>query len=114
LIRLEGDEIPRFLGMKLSPHQIDLREVLALAELRGTLPGEVIALGIQPEQVEMSTEFSPPVTARLDQLVNLAAETLHDWGIGVCRWTDSGTHASWETPADTREDSRHETASTHA
>src|SRR5687767_9510143 len=35
---LEREEIPRVLGMKLSPHQIDLREVLALAELRSALP----------------------------------------------------------------------------
>jgi hydrogenase maturation protease len=96
LIRLEGDEIPRFLGMKLSPHQVDLREVLALAELRGTLPGQVIALGIQPARVEMSTTLSPEIAARLDQFVHLAAETLYDWGIGVRRWTDGGLHASLE------------------
>jgi hydrogenase maturation protease len=114
LIRLEGDEIPRFLGMKLSPHQIDLREVLALAELRGTLPAEVIALGIQPEKVEMSTDFSPPVAARMDQLVHLAAEILHDWGIGVCRWTEGGTHGSWEPSAKAHPGSLYEAAAVHA
>ena len=107
LIRLEGDEIPRFLGQKLSPHQIDLREVLALAELRGTLPGQVITLGIQPERVELSTTFSPPVAARLDQLVHLAAEILFDWGIGVCRWSEGGPHGFSEV-------SRHEAALAHA
>lgn len=114
LIRLEGDEIPRFLGLKLSPHQIDLREVLALAELRGTFPSQVVALGIQPERVEMSTVFSPVVAARLDQLVHLAAEILYDWGIGVCRWTDSGPHAFTEFPADAPQVSRHEAAPAHA
>ena len=88
LIRLEGDEIPRFLSQKLSPHQIDLREVLALAELRGTVPGEIIALGIQPARVEMSTTLSPEVEARLDQLVHMAAEILQRWDLGVCRWSD--------------------------
>jgi len=53
LVTLEGDEIPRFLSTKLSPHQIDLREVLALAELRGTLPEEIVAMGLQPGRVEI-------------------------------------------------------------
>lgn len=100
LIRLEGEEIPRFLSMKLSPHQIDLREVLALAQLRGTLPGQVIALGIQPARVEMSTVFSAEVGSRLDQLIHLAAEVLYDWGIGVCRWSENGHRASTEFSAD--------------
>jgi hydrogenase maturation protease len=98
LIRLEGDEIPRFLGLKLSPHQIDLREVLALSELRGTLPNELIALGIQPARVEMSTTLSPVVEARLDQLVHMTAETLMNWGFGVCRWSDHGRRARHAVP----------------
>ena len=114
LIRLEGDEIPRFLGLKLSPHQIDLREVLALAELRGTLPSHVIALGIQPARVEMSTAFSPEVAARLDQFVHLAAETLYDWGIGVCRWTDVGRPTATEFSAVAPHLSGEEAALAHA
>ena len=114
LVRLEGDEIPRFLGQKLSPHQIDLREILALAELRGTLPGQVIALGIQPERVELSTTFSPPVAARLDQLVHLAAEILYDWGIGVCRWTEGGPHGFSNDSTEFSHLSRHEAALAHA
>jgi hypothetical protein len=38
----------RSAGSKLSPHQIDLREILAVVELRGTLPGETVAIGLQP------------------------------------------------------------------
>ena len=81
--RLTGDEIPRFLAQKVSPHQIDLREILALAELRGTLPGELVALGIQPARIEMSTALTPAVQAQLDQLVRMGAATLQAWGIHV-------------------------------
>lgn len=84
LIRLEGNDIPRFLMQKVSPHQIDLREVLALADLRGMLPRHLIALGIEPARVEMSTELSPAVEARLDDLVWMGVETLEEWGI-LCR-----------------------------
>jgi hydrogenase maturation protease len=81
IIRLEGNDVPRFLAQKLSPHQIDLREILALAELRGTLPRQIIALGIQPGRVEMSTDLTPEVEAHLDLLVSFGAALLRQWGI---------------------------------
>lgn len=80
LVELQGDEIPRFLARKLSPHQIDVKEVLALAELRGTLPEEVVALGLQPESVEMRISLSPRVAGGLDVLVDRVLERLRGWG----------------------------------
>lgn len=79
VVELEGDAIPRFFSTKLSPHQIDLKEVLALAELRGTLP-EVVALGIQPDSIEMRAGVSPRVAGALPRLVNAAVERLRGWG----------------------------------
>lgn len=81
LLALRDGEVPRFLATKLSPHQVDLREVLALAQLRGTLPRELVALGLQPALVEMSTALSPVVEARLGALVESAARTLAGWGV---------------------------------
>lgn len=86
LVRLERDDIPRFLAQKVSPHQIDLREVLALAELRGMLPPHLIALGLQPERIELSTELSFPVAARLDELVRAGVDTLEQWGCHCRQW----------------------------
>lgn len=77
---LERHELPRYFALKLSPHQIDLREVLALAELRGALPRELVALGIQPAVVEMQTELTPPVEAALGKLVDLVADRLEAAG----------------------------------
>ncbi len=79
-IELEREEIPRYLGLKLSPHQLDLREVLALAELRGTLPEETIAIGVQPDRVELSLELSPVVAAKLPGLLSDIEEQLVRWG----------------------------------
>ena len=45
LVVIERDELPRYFSLKISPHQIDLREVLGLAELRGTLPAAAVAIG---------------------------------------------------------------------
>ncbi|MEP7091833.1 MAG: hydrogenase maturation protease, partial [Nocardioidaceae bacterium] len=38
VVRLEGDQLPRFLRTKLSPHQVGLLDVLVAARLRGTDP----------------------------------------------------------------------------
>ncbi len=81
LAELRDGEVPRFLAQKLSPHQIDLREVLALAEMRGTLPRELVALGLQPARIEMSTELSPEVAVHLGAMVDAAARQLTTWGV---------------------------------
>lgn len=80
LVTLERDEIPRYLGRTLSPHQLDLREVLALAELRGTLPEETTAVGIQPAAIELSLELSPEVGAALPALLDDLEARLRRWG----------------------------------
>jgi len=81
LIRLEGEAIPRMLGAgKLSPHQLDLQDVLAAATLRGRVPREMIALGIQPAVIEMRVGLSPAVEGAVDSLVARAIEVLTAWG----------------------------------
>ena len=73
---LERAEIPRYFQLKLSPHQIDLREVLGLAELRGKLPARLIAIGVQPERVEMGITLSPPVARAVDKVAHAAVDAL--------------------------------------
>lgn len=79
-IVLARDEIPRVLSLKVSPHQIDLREVLALAQLRGTLPARLTMIGVQPQRVELGEGLSPPVEAQVDSVVESALAQLREWG----------------------------------
>ena len=80
LLLLEREDLPRYFSHKLSPHQIDLREVLALAELRGNLPKDVVAIGVEPERVEMRAGLSPMVDAALGSLVALTLDRLEGLG----------------------------------
>jgi hydrogenase maturation protease len=73
---LERADIPRYFQLKLSPHQIDLREVLGLAELRGKLPARLIAIGVQPERIEMGITLSPPVARAVDKIAHAAVDAL--------------------------------------
>jgi hydrogenase maturation protease len=80
IVVLERDSLPAYLSRKLSPHEVDLRDVLALAELRGTLPAETVAIGVQPAVVELGTELSPAVSAALEPLVEAVVARLERWG----------------------------------
>ncbi|MDH3205136.1 MAG: HyaD/HybD family hydrogenase maturation endopeptidase [Gemmatimonadota bacterium] len=80
VIRLERDELPRHLRQKLSPHQIDLAEVLALAELRGTFPEQAVALGIEPDRVELHDGLSAKVQAAVPDLIEQVRAQLTAWG----------------------------------
>ncbi len=79
-VELQRDEIPRYLSTKVSPHQIDLREVLALTELRGTTPKNLVAIGLEPKVVTMSTELSREVRAGLSAVIDATVRQLRDWG----------------------------------
>jgi hydrogenase maturation protease len=91
-LRLERERLPRYLATKISPHQVDLRDVLALAELRGTLPADTIALGLQPASVEMRHSLSAVVRSRVDDLVGLVVQELAARG-HVCPPTVVPVHA---------------------
>lgn len=77
---LEQGQVPRYLSTKLSPHEVDLRDVFALAELRGNLPRELVAVGLQPQRIEMGTVLSDVVQAHMDDLLTTIARRLGTWG----------------------------------
>jgi len=93
LVELDRFEVPRRLDLKLSPHQIDLREVLALAEWRGTLPPELACLGLEPGSVELRAGLSPAVAGQLDRLTDAAAARLLAWGHPMARRAGVPAHA---------------------
>jgi hydrogenase maturation protease len=80
VVTLERDELPRLFALKLSPHQVDLREVLALAELRGRLPAQTVAIGIEPGAIALGEGLSPPVAARLQQCAQRVVARLQEMG----------------------------------
>jgi hydrogenase maturation protease len=83
LVVLQRSELPRYVAQKLSPHQVDLRDVLALAELRGNLPTYAVALGVQPERIELGTELSATAAERLEPAADAACAVLRHWGVNA-------------------------------
>ena len=80
VVRLEKDQLPRYFSIHLSPHQVDLREVLALAELRETFPAMAVAIGAEPVHLDLGTELSGPVAAQVDPVADLVVDQLERWG----------------------------------
>lgn len=80
LVVLERDRLPIYLTRKLSPHQVDMRDVLAVAELRGTLPRETVAIGVEPGSVTMGVELTPQVDDAIDKVVEAIIDRLRRWG----------------------------------
>jgi hydrogenase maturation protease len=80
VVVLERDRLPVYLSRKLSPHQVDMRDVLATAEWRGKLPDETVAIGVEPRVVKMGLELSPEVEKAIDGAIWLVIARLIQWG----------------------------------
>ena len=80
---LANEEVPRFMGArKLSLHQTGFQEVLAIAELTGNLPDELVLIGVQPEDFEdFGGNLRPVVSAQIQPTLEIALTCLRRWGI---------------------------------
>ncbi len=85
LVRLEGDDVPAFLSVKMSPHQIGVPDMLFAARLKDIYPAEVVLWGVQPGVLDVGLELSPPVAAQVGPLVDRVREELARWGLVVRR-----------------------------
>jgi len=78
---LRDAEVPAWGRTKLSPHQTGFNDVLALAQLNGRAPDAIVAVGVQPLELEdFGGSLTPPVRERLPEAVALAARELAAWG----------------------------------
>jgi len=80
LLRIEGDQVPSFLSVKMSPHQIGIPDMLFAARLKGIDPPNIVLWGVQPGSLEIGLELSPAVGAQVEALVEQAVEQLRQWG----------------------------------
>ena len=81
IFRLEGDEVPRAFASKLSVHQMGLQDLLAVAELQGHVPRNLVVWGVQPDCIEMGTKLTAPVAAAVEPLLANVLEELERWGV---------------------------------
>lgn len=80
VFRLEGEEVPRAFANKLSVHQMGLQDLLAVAELQGHLPAQLVVWGAQADSIEMGTDMSPAMISGMEQVITGVVEELAGWG----------------------------------
>ncbi len=81
IVTLVDDEIPAVLHHKLSPHHVGLADVLAVARMRGTLPEQVVLVGVQPASLDVGMTLSPTIQARLPAILQAVADQMAAWGV---------------------------------
>jgi hydrogenase maturation protease len=79
---VENDDVPKYLGAKkMSLHQTGFQEVLALAQLTGRYPQQVVLIGCQPEEIEdYGGSLRPLLRQALDVALQQALPFLERWG----------------------------------
>jgi hydrogenase maturation protease len=79
IIRLEGDEIPAYFGIKMSIHQLGFQEVLLAAKMRDRYPKHIMMFGMQPTSLELGIELTETNRGRLDELAQLVVAQVKRW-----------------------------------
>jgi hydrogenase maturation protease len=83
LVQLSGEELPIALQTKVSPHQMGLKDLLAVAELMGHAPREMVLVGIQPACIEMGDELSPNIAGQLEEMIDNVMIKLNEWNVKI-------------------------------
>lgn len=83
VVRLENDDVPVFLGQRLSPHQIGLSDLLCIAKLRGVAPETITLIGVQPAALDVSMELSESVAHLVPLLAEQVVNEMRAWGYTV-------------------------------
>lgn len=81
LFRLTGEEVPRAFASKLSVHQMGVQDLLAVAELQGHVPEELVVWGVQPGSIAMEMRLTPEVAAAMAPLLEGVVRELGEWGV---------------------------------
>jgi hydrogenase maturation protease len=76
-------DVPSFLGVKkLSLHQTGFQEVLALAQLLGRYPEQLVLIGCQPQTLDdFGGSLTAVVQAALPRALERGLDELRTWGI---------------------------------
>ena len=80
-VRLSGEELPIALETRISPHQMGLKDLLAVARLMGHAPAEMVLIGVQPGCIEIGTELTAEVASQVENMKRDVLKELQRMGI---------------------------------
>lgn len=78
---LDLAQSPGYFRQKISPHQLGLSEVLAVAEMSGSLPPNITLLGIRPQSLETGLELTQTIRDGLENIIQFLVGNLSELGL---------------------------------
>lgn len=81
--RVDREEVAIVFERCLSPHQMGLKDIIAILELQQRTPKRLTVVGINGSQIDVGTEPSPKVGGAIPEAVQLMASILESWGATV-------------------------------
>ncbi len=79
IIKFKLEEIPAYIGFKVSEHQITFHEVIALMNLLNIKPTESLVIGVQPKTNQWGDTMSKEVTEAIDKVVDEVKKQIKKW-----------------------------------
>ncbi|WHY75771.1 HyaD/HybD family hydrogenase maturation endopeptidase [Neobacillus sp. WH10] len=79
IIKLEGDEIPTYFGIKMSIHQLGFQEVLLAAKMRERYPKQIVMYGMQPTSLQLGIGLTETNQSMLNELANVVLDQVKLW-----------------------------------
>ncbi len=83
IIDLGAGELRQPRRLLLSAHQVGVSEVLAAADLAGSAPSRLAAIGMVPFSLETGYGLSDEAQIRLPAMIDAACRVLADWEVEV-------------------------------
>ncbi len=83
VLRLELDDPPAYFRTKISPHQLGISDVLAVAAMGGNLPGKIVLFGAVPKDLSTGLNLSPEASQGVRRLSGLITDDLKALGLKV-------------------------------
>ncbi len=77
------DDPPAFFRQKISPHQIGLTELFAVASMQEVLPPSIKLFGIVPKDLSTGLELSPEVAAAVKSISEQIVNNLVGLGLSI-------------------------------
>jgi hydrogenase maturation protease len=76
MYRFTDKDISDKKGLLRSAHGVDFTDVLKTAQFLGTKPGEVVFIGVEPEDLSDGMELSPLIESRVPYIIDLVMKEL--------------------------------------
>lgn len=77
--QLQNQEVNTFARIKLSAHQLGFQEVLALAQMRGRYPEQLVLIGVQPKSLDWGTKLTPAVSKAVPRVMEMVFTQVDNW-----------------------------------